>query len=111
MPLSCEGKKGYRVSDPDDIGTVRLVGWFMRVSCPNSTYSLKKRRPKKRGKAVVYLLNQHSPTDKRQFTCSIEDWRMDQPNLLVDMMAGRTRPANTNESFHKDHPVHQKPET
>lgn len=24
------------VSDPDDIGTVRLVGWLMMVSCPNS---------------------------------------------------------------------------
>ena len=32
-------KKGYMVSDPDDIGTVRLVGWLMMVSCPNSTYS------------------------------------------------------------------------
>ncbi|PPD68225.1 hypothetical protein GOBAR_DD34897 [Gossypium barbadense] len=29
-------KKGYMVSDPDDIGTVRLVGWLMMVSCPNS---------------------------------------------------------------------------
>lgn len=32
-------KKGYMVSDPDDIGTVRLVGWLMMVSCTNSTYS------------------------------------------------------------------------
>jgi len=39
LSLACEGKRGYRVSDPDDIGTVRLVGWLMMVSCPNSTYS------------------------------------------------------------------------
>lgn len=40
LPLAFEGKKGYRVSDPDDIGTVRLVGWLMMVSCPWSTPTL-----------------------------------------------------------------------
>ena len=39
IDLACEGKRGYRVSDPDDIGMVRLVGWLMRLSCSNSTYS------------------------------------------------------------------------